>query len=46
MQTAGGQFLKTRHWKALVVAGTRVHHYLHLSDQEYQLLPDLVEFFP
>ena len=43
---ACAQFLKTKHWKALVVAGVRTHHCLGLSDREYRQLPDLLEAFP
>jgi len=43
---ASAQFLKTKHWKALVVAGTRTHHFLEMREEDYRLLPDLLELFP
>ena len=43
---AAAQFLKTKHWKALVVGGTRTHRFLEMSDREYRLLPDLLELYP
>jgi hypothetical protein len=43
---ASAQFLKTKHWKALVVGGTRTHRFLEMRDKDYRLLPDLLELFP
>jgi hypothetical protein len=43
---ASAQFLRTKHWKALVVGGTRTHHLLEMRDKDYRLLPDLLELFP